>query len=146
MCNRDFPQWFLDSLYLEEDKIKVRDKTLRLNDVLLFQCPQGHITKCKVSNKISVKTMQLKSALCPICARKLRVENCKKTKAKSRIFPQWFIDELVDESDKEKALSHTLQGKEIVRLQCSNGHTYSRKVCDRLRLCLTSVDTAEMRD
>ena len=133
MQDKKFPEWFIDALYLEEDKEKARNNKLHLNDVLYFRCPEGHITKCKLSSKIHVKTMQLKAVLCPECHKAEKIENCKKAKAKNRVYPQWFIDELVNEEDKEKARNNTLQGKDVVEICCPKGHISTKKVCDRIK-------------
>lgn len=133
MLDKKFPDWFINALWKEEDKEKARNSTLNLDDIVYFQCPEGHITKCKLSSKIHIKTMTLKNRLCPICGRKEKAESYKKTKAKKRMFPQWFIDELVNEEDKEKAKNNTLQGEDLVTLRCSKGHVYSKKVCFRIK-------------
>ena len=133
MQDKKFPDWFIDSLYLEEDKERARNNTLHLNDVLYFKCPKGHITKCKLASKIFVKTMQLKAVLCPECHKAEKIENCKKAKAKNRTYPQWFIDELVHEEDKEKARNNTLQGRDVVEISCPKGHVSTKRVCDRIK-------------
>ncbi len=133
MQNKKFPDWFIDALYLEEDKERARNNTLHLNDVLYFRCSEGHITKCKLSSKIHVKTMQLKAALCPECRKKEKIENCMKAIAKNRTYPQWFIDELVNEEDKERARNNTLQGKDVIEIRCPKGHISTKRVCDRIK-------------
>lgn len=133
MLNKKFPDWFIDALYLEEDKKRARNNQLKLDDILEIKCPNGHITKCRLSSKLKVKTMTLKSALCPICNKANKIENCKKAKAKNRVYPQWFIDELVREEDKEKARNNTLQGRDVVEIRCPKGHISIKRVCDRIK-------------
>lgn len=49
-------------------------------------------------------------------------------------FPDWFINELVNENDKEKALNGNLSANCIVILKCKNNHIYSKKVCQRIKI------------
>ena len=45
------------------------------------------------------------------------------------MYPQWFIDELVNEEDKEKARNGSLRSTDIVTFICEKGHVYKQKVC-----------------
>lgn len=138
MLEKKFPQWFIDSLHLESDKEKARNNELHLNDVLEFECPNGHITKCKLSSKIKVKTMKLKSALCPVCNKVSKIENCKKTKANRRVYPQWFIDELIRDEDKERAIDGSLPSTKRVCVRCLKcGYEYETKVGNHI--CLKTM-------
>ena len=42
-----------------------------------------------------------------------------------RVYPQWFIDELVNEEDKERARNGSLKTSEKILLKCMNEHEYS---------------------
>ena len=131
---KEFPQWFIDSLLYEEDKEKARKGILCSEDPLYFKCPKGHITKGVLYNKIRVSDMTPKNTLCSICGMEEAQTKRKQTVNSKWVFPEWFIDELVNEEDKEKARSHTLSGTEEVELCCPRGHHYKKKVSQRLNL------------
>ena len=41
-----------------------------------------------------------------------------------RNYPEWFINELVDEEDKKRALSCELKSTDRIRFMCENNHIY----------------------
>lgn len=129
---KEFPQWFIDSLLYEKDKERARNGVLASEEPLYFKCSKGHITKSILYNKIRVSDMTPKNSICSICAMEEMQKKRKETINKKWIFPQWFIDELVNEEDKQKALTHTLSGEDIVKLRCSRGHEYFKKVSQRI--------------
>lgn len=130
---KEFPDWFINSLLYEEDKKRAYDNTLGIYDMLSFICPRGHITKCKLSSKLRVKDMSLRGSLCPVCHRETKIQKYKSTLAKQRVYPEWFINELVYDEDRQKALNKTLRGDDIVTFRCSEGHIYSKKVEFRIK-------------
>ena len=133
-----FPQWFIDSLLNEDDKQKAREGTLCSEEPLYFKCPKGHITKGTLYNKIRVSDMTPKNSICSICAKEEMRKKRSDTIKKKWVFPTWFIDELVNEEDKEKARKHTLCGMEEVEFCCPNGHHYRKKVNQRINMDGTS--------
>ena len=43
-------------------------------------------------------------------------------------YPQWFIDELVNEDDNERARNGSLLSKDKVKFRCENGHEYEQTI------------------
>ena len=132
--NRTYPQWFIDELVNEEDKIRAINGSLKTTESVVFRCPQGHEFKQLIGNRIVLST-QRKKEKCPICGLKKQVDSFKETiKNKRHSYPQWFIDELVDETDKQRALSKDLSSKDTVLFKCAHGHVYKQKVLDHIVL------------
>lgn len=135
---RSFPEWFIDALLYDEDKKKAIEGSLSSEDELYFKCPNGHITRSLLSNKIRLSDMTPKNSLCSECSRIDSKIKRERTLLEKRVYPQWFIDELVYEEDKNKALLHTLSGTDVVTFRCSKGHVYSKQVNQRINLDGTS--------
>lgn len=110
---RIFPEWFINELVDEEDKEKARNGELKTTDRVNFRCEHDHIYSQEVRNHITLKSQKRRFG-CPICAEKLKVGrnnyvNRRKNEDKEyellvnsrkRVYPKWFIDELVNEDEK----------------------------------------------
>ena len=131
---KEFPQWFIDSLLYEEDKERARKGILASEEPLYFKCPKGHITKGTLYNKLRVSDMTPKNAICSVCSKEEVQIKKKHTINNKWVFPQWFMDELVNDEDKQKALNHTLSGTDVVTFCCPRGHIYTKAVNQRLNL------------
>ena len=118
---RVYPQWFIDELMNDGDKERARNGELRTNERISFKCEKGHIYDQEVKYHIILSSCKKKHG-CPIC-----------TKEKNRIikltnkkeFPEWFIDELVNENDKIRAINKTLSLEDKVELKfnsCRNNY------------------------
>lgn len=116
----NYPEWFIDSLVDDNDKEKARLGTLKSTDKVLFKCPNNHISLKFVHHKIDLKTGEPKRS-CYYC----RNRKC---------YPQWFIDELVNEDDKEKARNGLLSSRDRVKFKCENGHIYEQLVYNHIKL------------
>ena len=124
---RIYPQWFIDEIVNEEDKVNAINGKLNSKNIVTFRCENGHEYKQTVGVHINLSTGERKHG-CPICNSKLKSEKAKKQHKNKRVYPQWFIDELVNEEDKEKAKSSILTSKDIVTFKCENGHEYRQLV------------------
>ena len=49
-------------------------------------------------------------------------------------YPQWFIDELVNEEDKERAMDGILTTSANVEFRCKNNHIYFQNVSNHIKL------------
>ena len=131
MCNkRVYPQWFIDELVNEDCKERARNGELKTNERISFKCEKGHIYDQEVKYHIILSSCKKKHG-CPIC-----------TKEKNRItkltnkkdFPKWFIDELVNENDKIRAINKTLSLEDKVELRCNScGNNYIKEVNHRIK-------------
>ena len=99
---RLYPEWFIDELVNEEDKEKARAGSLKSTEKVEFKCDKGHVYEQDVHNHIRLSTGERKQG-CIICGRLNRIENRMKTISSKRVYPEWFIDEIVNEEDKENA-------------------------------------------
>ncbi len=124
-----FPQWFIDELYLEEDKEKARKGVLRSYDTVSFHCPIHGVFTRKVSEHIVISTGKKKRG-CPKCG----YNTFYKSLEENRNYPQWFIDELYLEEDKEKARRGALKVSDTVDFVCENGHVYSQIIKSHITL------------
>lgn len=129
-----FPKWFIDSLLYDEDRDRAIKGIISSEETLYFKCPKGHISKSKVYNKIRVSDMTQKNNICRECSKEASKEKRNNTIKNKWVFPEWFIKELVNEDDKQKALNHTLSGADEVEFCCPRGHHYRKKVNQRLRI------------
>lgn len=217
-----FPQWFIDSLYYEEDKEKARRGELKSRDRVTFTCPihgvwdkdsyvYTHIRitdgkqrcgcfKCtqksggfekleginktvyNVVRKDRVKNItpygesiveQLSDPIdqerarkglmnskdylywkcekhgpylqqvashisagrgCPACGMEARAQgNTRRFKSK-RVYPDWIIEEMVNEEDKEKARLGTLTSEDTVEFMCEKHGPYKQKIFNHINL------------
>ena len=125
---RVYPDWFINELADEEAKIKAKDKDLKSEDRVKFKCEKGHIYESSVGNHIRIKDMQKKHG-CPICGMQKSINGTiNSAKDKRKDYPQWFIDELVNEEDKELAKTRKLTTNEKVMFRCQKGHVYEQNV------------------
>ena len=134
--NLKFPQWFINELVNEEDKKRAIQGQLSGTDIVEFRCPSGHIYEKPVNRRIKITSM-LEGKGCPICARKKGTEIRKKNKIKNNVFPQWFIEELVNEEDKQRAKDSELSSRDKVEFICEKGHIYRQSVDSHI--CISSM-------
>ena len=133
-----YPSWFIDDLYLKEDKIAAINGTLNVSKKVKFKCKEGHIYDQVIYNHINTKTKEPKCG-CRFCKQiymnKCRSELCKK----KRRYPQWFIDELYDNEDKKKAINGELKTTEKVRFKCLDcGEVYIQRISHHINLSTQS--------
>ena len=130
---RKYPRWFIDILAYEEDKEKARRGILVVTDKVWYHCKQGHLYERVVSSQI-VLSNQNKIFGCPICNSKIKGEKHKFYFRQFRKYPKWFIEEIADPINKERAKSGELTTLETIVFQCKEGHQYSMKVCNHIEL------------
>lgn len=130
-----YPQWFIDELYLDEDKEKAKSLNFLGDEEKQFYCKEHDVVYTqKVKYHIDLKTHEKKSLGCPKCSK----NKLYKTLSEGRVYPQWFIDDLVHEEDKEKARSGDLTSNEMVDFICSNNHIYKQVV--RSHICISTQE------
>lgn len=49
-------------------------------------------------------------------------------------YPQWFIDDLLNEEDKEKAKKGVLFSNSKVKFRCNKGHIYTQIIHNHIHL------------
>lgn len=119
---RVFPQWFINVLYLEEDKEKAKKGCLISSDIVTLFCPNHGEYKKHVYEILSISTLEKKDIGCPKCS----YESHYKELSDERNFPEWFIEDLYYESDKEKARLGLLTTSEKAVFMCNKGHLYEQ--------------------
>lgn len=67
LVRNDMPQWFIDDLAHDEDKLRARDRLITTNEKVDFYCPKHGIYKQEVSNHIRLGTMSRVYG-CPRCS------------------------------------------------------------------------------
>ena len=123
----EYPEWFINELYLETDKEKAKNKTLTYKEKLKFFCEDHGVYEQIVSDHIDYKTGEKKQG-CPFCGRikqaKTKIENNKKR----RYFPEWFINDIAKEEDKQRALDKELIWSDKIDFICPIHGVYSQRV------------------
>ena len=94
---RKFPQWFIDELYLEEDRELARKGLITCNDTKKFICKEHGIYERKVSMRIKVKTMEERCG-CPECSKKIATRG---SKGEREVF--LFILEVLENEKKDRS-------------------------------------------
>ena len=141
---RSYPEWFIDELVNEEDKEKARDGSLTCTSKIKFKCDKcGNVYEQVVGNHIKISTCERKQG-CDVCGKKNIIENRMRTVSAKRSYPKWFVDELVNEEDKDKARDGSLMNTSKVEFRCDEcGNVYEQVVgnhikistCERKRGC-----------
>lgn len=120
---RIYPKWFIEELVKEKDKQKAMHGTLLLNDSVLLTCPKhGDFIK-QVNNYLDLQTGEKLSG-CPKCNYSKYYESL----SDNRFYPEWFIEDLYYESDKERAKLGNLTTSEKTLFKCEKGHIYEQWV------------------
>lgn len=130
---RVYPEWFIKELVSENDKIKAKNGSLKSTDTVKFKCSKNHLYTQKVFNHIKLSTNEHLQG-CPICGNVNRGKNRLMNVSGKRTYPNWFIEELTHEEDKEKARNGTLMNKSAVTFTCEKGHVYEQKVNYHIKL------------
>ena len=111
---KEYPSWVIEDLVYEEDRKSVLERKCTSNKILLFVC-----TKCGSFYEQSLYNHSIGKRLCFSCVRKYCGKSYKETMSKKRKpYPQWFIDELVNEEDKQRALVGDISGTEKLVFRC----------------------------
>lgn len=124
----EYPQWFIDDIAKEEDKERARNREITKRDKILFHCK-------KHGDYLQLVTNHLKNVGtdgrfgCRKCAKELVSEKIKKIRFDERPeYPEWFIDDLANEKDKQKAINKTLSSKDFVEFICPIHGNYFQTV------------------
>lgn len=129
-----FPRWFIEELALDEDKIKAESGALSSNAKVLFKCDKGHPDYLQiVKSHIRLSTGE-KLHECPLCGN-LKKSSCKTEKhLEKRIYPDWFINDLYYDIDKDKAINRELLSSDKVYFSCSEHGKYLQKVGHHIKI------------
>lgn len=113
---KPYPDWFIEDLYLNEDKEEAKYFNFLSNEVKQFYCKEHNVVYTQtVGQHIDIITHERKYNGCSQCSK----NKCKETLAEKREYPEWFINELVHECDKEKAKNGTLLASDKVEFFCN---------------------------
>ena len=134
MCKYDFPEWFIDELLYDVDKQKARKRELNADSKVFFKCKNGCVYSRIIHQHIKLSTGEKKQD-CPFCKNKHISDTLKEnSKNKSRVYPMWFIEELVNDEDKDRAKQGSLSVTDKVDFKCSSGHVYTQLVSNHIVL------------
>lgn len=124
----DYPDWFIDELNNEDDKQRAKDKSLKYNDKVEFFCKEHGVYIQVVADHLDYKTGNKKQG-CPTCGKITSVKNLKETNRKKRSdYPEWFIDDLVNDKDKDKARNKELTWSDKVEFMCPIHGIYTQRI------------------
>lgn len=128
---KPYPDWFIEDIYLDADKEKARNFNFLSNELKQFYCREHNVVYTQaVGQHIDVTTHERKYSGCPQCSR----NKFKETLAERREYPEWFINDLVHEEDKEKARNGTLSSVNSVDFVCKKGHIYKQLVKSHIHI------------
>lgn len=129
---RHYEQWFIDMLAHEEDKEKARNNTLLSIDKVDFICQKHGIFNTTVGY---ITCSGKKTGVgCPECGKERQLENYSKTMHKKRPeYPQWFIDDIAKEEDKERARNREITKLDKILFHCKKHGDYLQLVANHLK-------------
>ena len=130
-----YPQWFIDELACDEDKEKAKEGLLSTVHTVSFVCTCGQIYNQKITNHIKLSTGERKYGNCPSCRKKQTAKSYRNTLGTNKPYPQWFIDELVHDEDKDNARNGVLKSSDHVDFMCTTcGTVYNQLVSSHISL------------
>ena len=114
LISKKYPDWFMSDLEYDEDKESIINFKYSSSKKVTFKCIEcGGLYTQTLSNHLKSKRM------CARCSSKQRGKSYVNTmNLKREPYPKWFIEELVNEEDKKRALSGDLSGSEKVLFRC----------------------------
>ena len=129
----DYPEWFINDLANEDDKQKALLKELTWSDKVEFLCSEhGHYLQ-RIDAHMDTKTFTKKQG-CPKCGRNKQGLNRKKNDAQRRLYPSWFIDELANIHDKERAIKGEVTSSECLEFYCQKHGVYEQTVGNHITI------------
>ena len=124
----EYPQWFIDDIAREEDKERARNREITKRDKILFHCDKHGDYLQLVVNHLK-KGCKDGQGGCKKCADELMKNTIKEVRTRKRKeYPQWFIDDLANESDKQRAIDKTLSSRDFVEFVCPVHGNYIQNV------------------
>lgn len=130
----EFPKWFIEELFNESDKELAREGYLPHSNIVDFYCEIHGVYSQKVSNHMDCKTLTKRSG-CPQCSECRRKEAFYRTTVLNRPdYPEWFIDDIADNSDKERARNRTLSTCESIGFICPIHGIYNQLVHNHIKI------------
>lgn len=130
--SRLYPEWFISDLHLDVDKTLAIQGKLKTTDTVLFECSSCHfVYSARVGDHIKFGTKEKRFG-CPVCGvQQARVKR-EHTMNSQRTYPQWFIDELAKDSDKDRV--QELKSTDIVEFKCEKGHIYKQLIGNHISI------------
>ena len=124
----EYPQWFIDDIAKEEAKERARNREITKRDKILFHCKKHGDYLQLVANHLKNVGADGRFG-CRKCAKEFVSEKIKKIRFDERPeYPEWFIDDLANEKDKQKAINKTLSSKDFVEFICPIHGNYFQTV------------------
>lgn len=134
MKKRNYPDWFVNELAHEEDKEKARNGKLTSKDFVDFFCQTHGIYNQYIGSHIKLSTGE-KVCGCPECSKLERAITQKKTYSEKRKeYPLWFISEISNNEDREKAINGTLSSGDKIEFNCPIHGKYSQFVYSHIKI------------
>ncbi len=123
----EYPKWFIDEIYSEENKQKAINKDLKYNERIEFFCKEHGVYNQIVADHIDFKTSSKKQG-CPLCGIIKQKQSVKEKNKQKRKFPQWFINDIANDNDKQKAISKELNWSDKIEFKCHIHGNYKQRV------------------
>lgn len=122
-----YPEWFINELANLNDRARAMKGELPTTEEVEFICPKHGTYKQRVSSHIKRSTGE-KASGCPKCKID-SISNAQKSRRKTkRVYPDWFINELLLEEQKQKAINGTLSTKDMAVFSCPIHGPYAQIV------------------
>lgn len=122
-----YPEWFINELSNLNDRARAMKGELPTTEEVEFICPKHGTYKQRVSSHIKRSTGE-KTSGCPKCKTD-SISNAQKSRRKTkREYPDWFINELLLEEQKQKATDGTLSTKDKAVFSCPIHGPYAQIV------------------
>lgn len=126
---RKIPDWFIEQLVDEEDIIEAKNGTLRPDKLVKFRCSKcGTEVTTRLRNKVEMSTGKVRRG-CRVCTSKKSMADRRNNRED---FPDWFIDSIYLEEDRERARNKELVMTKKIQFKCDKGHIYSMRPNDRI--------------
>lgn len=129
---RHYEQWFIDMLAHEEDKEKARHNALQSIDKVDLICPIHGV----FNTTVGYITCNGKKTThgCPQCGKERQLKKYSETMQENRPeYPQWFIDDIAKEEDKERARKREITKRDEILFHCAKHGDYLQIVTNHLK-------------
>jgi len=111
------PDWVVEDLANETEREALRGTACNSKSKFSFVCKQ-----CGTVYEQTIWNHSIGKRVCHACASKCRGKSYSETIGQRRKpYPEWFVNELVNDSDKERALRGDITGTENVTFRCLAG-------------------------
>ena len=126
---RVIPEWFIEQLVDEEDIKEAKEGTLSPSKKVRFRCKDcGYEVVTDLHSKVAVSTGEMRRG-CYKCGKESAVKKRRSTRID---FPQWLIDSVYDDKDRERLKNKSITMTEKIKFKCERGHIYEMRINDRV--------------